>query len=400
MVFRWFRSRSFRQAADLGRRVRKLLNAQRDILSPTAIDAISASLTELKAALRSGADAQVLQARAKDVEEAANKFLKPYPYSGVRENIDVILVALVVALGIRTFFLQPMAIPTGSMQPTLYGITVENLQTQPGARIPGVLGRWFDSLFRGISYYHVVAEADGPVQQIEAPRQVIPFVKKQRFQAGGHWYNIWFPPGTLPAREGVPAEQLLFLHAGVQANRVYRKGEPIISLRARSGDRLFVDRFTYNFRRPRVGEIVIFESRGIPLLLQDTHYIKRLVAREGDAVRIGNDRHLILNGERLDASRPHFEHLYTFTGPPREDHYSGHVNEFVGRLNGRPGIAPLLPDENAAFTVPSRHYLVMGDNTMNSYDSRAWGPFPQEKVVGKHSFVFWPISSRFGWAVR
>jgi len=42
----------------------------------------------------------------------------------------------------------------------------------------------------------------------------------------------------------------------------------------------------------------------------------------------------------------------------------------------------------------------MGDNTMNSYDSRYWGPFPEDHVVGKFAFVFWPISSRFGWAVR
>jgi len=33
------------------------------------------------------------------------------------------LVALAVAMGIRTFFLQPFKIPTGSMQPTLFGVT-------------------------------------------------------------------------------------------------------------------------------------------------------------------------------------------------------------------------------------------------------------------------------------
>ena len=39
----------------------------------------------------------------------------------------------------------------------------------------------------------------------------------------------------------------------------------------------------------------------------------------------------------------------------------------------------------------------MGDNTMNSYDSRAWLDFPREKVIGKQFFVFWPITDRFGW---
>ena len=43
---------------------------------------------------------------------------------------------------------------------------------------------------------------------------------------------------------------------------------------------------------------------------------------------------------------------------------------------------------------------------MNSFDGRAWGDFPEEKVVGKASFVFWPIGgrdripSRFGWGYR
>jgi type IV secretory pathway protease TraF len=33
---------------------------------------------------------------------------------------------------------------------------------------------------------------------------------------------------------------------------------------------------------------------------------------------------------------------------------------------------------------------------MNSYDGRAWGDFPREKVVGRACFVFWPLTGRFG----
>ena len=39
----------------------------------------------------------------------------------------------------------------------------------------------------------------------------------------------------------------------------------------------------------------------------------------------------------------------------------------------------------------------MGDNTMNSSDSRFWGDFPSDHVIGKSFFVYWPITSRFGW---
>jgi signal peptidase I len=52
------------------------------------------------------------------------------------------------------------------------------------------------------------------------------------------------------------------------------------------------------------------------------------------------------------------------------------------------------------FHVEPQHYFVMGDNTMNSSDSRFWGDFAEEKVIGKSFFVYWPITDRFGWNYR
>ena len=41
--------------------------------------------------------------------------------------------------------------------------------------------------------------------------------------------------------------------------------------------------------------------------------------------------------------------------------------------------------------------MPMGDNTCNSLDSRFWGAIPEYYVIGKSFFVYWPITSRFGW---
>lgn len=387
MTFRWLFSRAVRQANDLCHRVEKILDAQRDVLAPPAVAAIQSSVAELRAAAAT-ADHRTVETCAASLEKAANKWLKPYPHPSVRENVDVVLVALVIALGIRTFFLQPMAIPTGSMQPTLYGITQQNLLKVPDAQIPNAVTRVFHAMTRGIWYYHVTAVEDGVFKGFEPPQRVLPLVKKQRLIVDDRAYTVWFPPDDFAARSGLR-----------QGDR-FRKGEDILKLKVVSGDRLFVDRFTYNFRKPGRGEIVIFASRGLPRLTPDTHYIKRLIALGGERVRILNNRHVSINGNELDAATPHFENLYSFSGPPRENQYSGHVNSFVAQQFGHPINAELFPNEDAAFLVPPDEYFVCGDNTMNSYDSRYWGSVPEDRMVGKLAFVFWPISSRFGWAVR
>src|SRR5438046_3444035 len=122
MNLRWFSSRSVRVACDMSKHVRKILDAQRDMLSTPAIIAVQTSLIEIKKAIADGANEEGLKKQMDNLEKTANKWLKPYPNAAWRENVEVLLVALTVAMGIRTFFLQPFKIPTGSMQPTLFGV--------------------------------------------------------------------------------------------------------------------------------------------------------------------------------------------------------------------------------------------------------------------------------------
>jgi signal peptidase I len=388
MILQWFLSKTVRQATAMRKHVRKLLNHQRDILSAQAIEAIQSAMDGCQKAVAEKADKPALEKQMENLEKVANKWLKPYPNAAWRENFEVLLVALAVAMGIRTFFLQPFKIPTGSMQPTLYGVTSENLINKPNIRIPTGLTR-IREWFQGVSYVHLVAENDGPLQAVQPPFRLLIFNIWQKLVVAGKTLMIWFPPDY-----GAPPAGSLEARAGLHYDQFFHKGEDIVRLKVTAGDHLFVDRMTYNFRPPRRGEIIVFETKGINGLPQDQFYIKRMVAMGGDRVQLGADRHLIINGRRLDAATPHFESVYSFNPkePPEDSHYSGHVN--------LPRLAPYFYDKPDGVVVAPDHYMVMGDNTMNSLDSRTWGDFPASNVIGKSFFVYWPITDRFGWGQR
>jgi len=291
----------------------------------------------------------------------------------------------------------------------LYGVTSGSEETESGnqadLKIPGFWQRTYDTCINGIRYINIVAPADGTLDAVEPPQKFLMFNLKQRYQFNHEWYTVWSPPDDLFARAGYPMGTFM-------SGPRFKAGEPIARLKLLTGDHLFVDRITYNFRHPKRGEIIVFETRNITTdsvwwsrpaeerpqhwdLPQDQFYIKRLVALGGEKVQIGDDRHLTIDGKRLDSSTPHFEKVYGFdpATPPARSKYSGHVkNSFLAPLfTSRPdGVVTVRPD----------HYMVMGDNTLNSYDSRDWGDFSRTNVIGKYFFVYWPFGERFGWTAR
>jgi signal peptidase I len=405
---KWFFSKTVRHLCAMRKHVEKLLNHQRDILAPKAVSEVEGAIQETKNVVASGADKVALEKQMEKLEEAANQWLKPYPNAAWRENVEVLLVALAVAMGIRTFFLQPFKIPTGSMQPTLYGVTsvpdfasirneagfAEQIKLRDEMKIPAGWAR-IKEWFQGASYIHKVAENDGELESVSQPFRILIFNIRQTLRFGGKDYPIWFPPDY-----GTPT---LDQRAGIRPGQVFHKGEDIVKLRVNAGDHLFVDRITYNFTPPSRGQIIVFETKGIDGLPQDQFYIKRLVALSGEKVQVGDDRHLIIDGKRLDASTPHFDNVYAFDPkqPGRDSQFSGHVNQklleifqpFTRSLNPQ-----FFTDEASAYSVRADHFMVMGDNTMNSLDSRYWGDFPSGNVIGRALFVYWPITDRFGWS--
>ena len=413
--------------------VHKLLQHQRDILSPKAISEVEASMLEICEAIADKADKAALEKRMETLEKTANQWIKPYPNAAWRENVEVLLVALAVAMGIRTFFLQPFKIPTASMQPTLYGILQKNLRIETDYQRPTGLGRVKD-WFGGATYLSFKADHDGAFGGVSKPLRLLIFNIKQTLWFDGKPHNFWFVPDTgggMPLQLNLPqtiraifadlppaqlnAEEPSDLekNMGVQRGASFHTGEDVLKMKIISGDHLFIDRVSYNFVPPGRGDIVVFQTKGIPEEMRylyripaDQFYIKRLVGLGGETISLKQDYmvtgvpsfgsapvgHLVVNGHELSASTPHFENLYSFSDPPRgatdliykPNHYYGHGM-----------IQQLAP--GSEFHVRPDYFFVMGDNTMNSLDSRYWGDFPQDKVIGKAFFVYWPINlDRFG----
>jgi hypothetical protein len=209
MKLRWFLSSTVRQATDMRKHVQKLLNAQRDILSPQAVSAVEAAMQEMQMALDSNADDAALQKQMEALEKTATKWIKPYPHAEWRDNVEVFLVAIVVAMGIRTFFLQPFKIPTGSMQPTLFGVKTEDLRADPNFKMPGFFQRAYELAVHGTITTRFIAPQDGEIVRWGRWITSLRFINRQTIwvQYGGSRVRrfrltLWFGPddGKEPIR--------------------------------------------------------------------------------------------------------------------------------------------------------------------------------------------------------
>src|SRR5207237_5341088 len=154
-------------------------------------DLIGADSRRLQAALRQR-DRKQIESRAEELDAKLHQLTPVTWASHWRENCEVILVAIVVAVGIRSYFLQPFKIPTGSMQPTLNGI-IGYPSTTPA---PNILRQIGEFIILGRNYIDVVSREDDQVLQIEQKKFLF-FFTFSRLICQQQKFLVYAPPETL-----------------------------------------------------------------------------------------------------------------------------------------------------------------------------------------------------------
>jgi signal peptidase I len=359
-----FTPRHIKHSRLLLRHVRKYLRYKQDKLSHTDREQIVGEMQTLREALRSR-DRQKIHGAAETLDKTLHKLTPVTWESHWRENCEVILVAIVIAVGIRSYFLQPFKIPTGSMQPTLNGII-----GHPSADVPpNILQQVVDFVVRGRNYINVVSREDDQIFEI-VPKKIAFFFTFSRLVCERQSFLVYAAPDTL--RQDF----------NVFPGRLFHRGEIIARGSIDTGDQVFVDKCSYNFVKPHNGDVFVFRTNNIPAIRPDPisgapFYIKRLAGLPGDQLRI-DPPFLYINGKK--ATEYGFERVMSMRPPYRG---YGPGREFLSK-----------PDQT--YTVPRDGYFAMGDNSYNSFDSRYWGRVPLENLVGRGLFVYWPFYPHWG----
>lgn len=238
-----------------------------------------------------------------------------------------------------TFVTVRMTVPTGSMNPTI---------------APG------DSFFVDILTYHFRNPSPGRVivfWQLEELRVTGVASDSPAARAGvqpGDWITHVQYPTIGIGGEPVPAVRT----ANRRIEAAQGRDLPFVVLREGVGHQ------TLSVAVPSGAHDL--GALGITYRTRQERYVKRLIAVGGQTVQIVGGR-VLINGAPLDAVAGR---TYWTQGSGMQY-----------------GVAPT--------SVPARHYFVLGDNTMNSYDSRYWGFVPEEELIGAPFFRVWPFP-RFG----
>lgn len=327
--------------------------------------------------------------------ETQGEGMPGFKRNAVVEIVESFFVIMVIFLGLRTYYVQPFRIPTGSMQPSLNGIIVH-----PVDEVPGVARQAWDMLTLGSAYVEATAENPKSIVGIEQRPKWFLFTETVLSFSDGSKVSI-------PSAKGAVMEylksqgKLIETPNGLRLGS-YRSGETIIRARVDAGDMILVNRMAYHFRKPERGETFVFDTRGINVSMQSataqrlsdqqdgTHYIKRLCGLPGDTLQVKSP-HLLVNG--APATESTIARVAAGKAPFNPE---GYVT-LDYRQQPLAYMTSLGPVHLQNTTDPARReYAALGDNTTNSLDSRYWGPVRQFNIIGPASFALWPFTPHWG----
>jgi signal peptidase I len=390
---------------------RKRLAYHRDRWTAGVIGECEDEIKKLELAVKQR-DRAGVEAASRSIEEFCGRHCPRGNDAWLGEQAEVFIVAIIVALGIRTYIIQPFTIPTSSMQPTLFGITGRATTDEP----PNIAVRVWDWCLAGRTWHNEIAEEDGEVVTYVTDAQENPggerrsglhrrfftYTKIETKAPSGKKREYWVNENPRSVRD-------VFSSLG---NGPFKKGEPIVRGFTDTGDHVFVDKISYHFRKPSRGEVFVFSTQSIekmgnpgpPPAKPSQYYIKRLGAVPGDEVRIAAPE-LFINGGLAQGSG--YERVMRGTPMRPVDRDGATVDESIGfRGYGQgPSRGPIFDDyalasPSVSYKVPPARYYALGDNSYASSDSRFWGTVPEPNLMGTGVFVYWPFTrdkgGRFG----
>ena len=123
------------------------------------------------------------------------------------------------------------------------------------------------------------------------------------------------------------------------------------------GEYLIIDEFTYHFRSPERGEVLVFRYPNDP----SKFFIKRVIGLPGETIEI-RDNNIFLMSD------------------------GGEV-----KLN-EPFLQEALTTPNGIITLGEHDFFMLGDNRLFSSDSRKWGTLEEGFIIGRAFLRLWPIN--------
>jgi signal peptidase I len=124
------------------------------------------------------------------------------------------------------------------------------------------------------------------------------------------------------------------------------------------GDYLIVDEISYRFEAPKRGDPIVFRFPKDP----KTYFIKRIIGLPGERVINQNGSVKIITVKKDTIVLPE-------TYLPAGTRTAGSLDLQLG----------------------AGEYAVMGDNRDHSFDTRSWGPVPQEDIIGLVRLRIYPV---------